>query len=354
MAVELVNDGPSRSCSAEQGSATRRAPGGAILSAPHFTASRNGREAPIFVEKTASDRRFGDQENSLADMLATERTLSRDIVPPVEHAVPGVEVLAVELLSPSRFCVYVDHTKGVDHALCARVTELLADYRASYTIDVFFTGLDRPLRTPAHFRAAIGQDVQIRNGRRHRWQEALSRHRGCRLRTERPPRLRRHGARHPVRADRPGQPDRRGIGEVMSQEIMEGIRTIEREKGIESGTLVAALEDALLAAYKKTPGASRHAEVILDDEGEFRVFSIEIPPTSRSGSSRRRVRPRSTSSSASKRRPASASTRSSTTPISSSTGRRCRRSDGARRRDAGRLRPDRRDDGQAGHPAAHP
>ena len=34
----------------------------------------------------------------------------------------------------------------------------------------------------------------------------------------------------------------------MSQEIMEGIRTIEREKGIETGTLVAALEDALLAA----------------------------------------------------------------------------------------------------------
>jgi N utilization substance protein A len=33
----------------------------------------------------------------------------------------------------------------------------------------------------------------------------------------------------------------------------------------------------LLAAYKKTPGASRHAEVVLDDEGEFRVFAIDIP-----------------------------------------------------------------------------
>jgi N utilization substance protein A len=63
----------------------------------------------------------------------------------------------------------------------------------------------------------------------------------------------------------------------MSQEIIEGIRTIEREKGIETGTLVEALEDALLAAYKKTPGAARHAEVVLDDEGEFRVFAIEIP-----------------------------------------------------------------------------
>ena len=70
--------------------------------------------------------------------------------------------MAVELLSPSRFCVYVDHTNGVDHALCARVTELLAEYRASYTIDVSSPGLDRPLRTPAHFRAAIGQEAQIR------------------------------------------------------------------------------------------------------------------------------------------------------------------------------------------------
>jgi N utilization substance protein A len=63
----------------------------------------------------------------------------------------------------------------------------------------------------------------------------------------------------------------------MSQEILEAVRDIEREKGIESGTLVAALEDALLAAYKKTPGASRHATVELDDAGDFRVFAIELP-----------------------------------------------------------------------------
>src|SRR3954469_14457359 len=63
----------------------------------------------------------------------------------------------------------------------------------------------------------------------------------------------------------------------MSQEIVDAVRDIEREKGIESGTLVAALEDALLAAYKKTPGATRHATVELDDRGDFRVFSIDIP-----------------------------------------------------------------------------
>src|SRR5438105_13849314 len=64
----------------------------------------------------------------------------------------------------------------------------------------------------------------------------------------------------------------------MSQEIVEAVRDIEREKGIESGTLVAALEDALLAAYKKMPGSSRHATVEIDEAGDFRVFSIELPP----------------------------------------------------------------------------
>src|ERR671938_767158 len=64
----------------------------------------------------------------------------------------------------------------------------------------------------------------------------------------------------------------------MSQEIIDALREIEREKGIEGGTLVHALEDALLAAYKKTPGSSRHASVELDDRGDFRVYSIELPP----------------------------------------------------------------------------
>jgi transcription termination/antitermination protein NusA len=63
----------------------------------------------------------------------------------------------------------------------------------------------------------------------------------------------------------------------MSQEIIEGIQAIEKEKGIEEGVLITALEDALRAAYRKTPGATRHAEVKLDQVGEFRVFGIEIP-----------------------------------------------------------------------------
>jgi N utilization substance protein A len=63
----------------------------------------------------------------------------------------------------------------------------------------------------------------------------------------------------------------------MSQEIIDAVRELERDKGIEEGTLVAAIEDALLAAYKKTPGAARHAVVEMDDQGDSHVYSIELP-----------------------------------------------------------------------------
>ncbi|MGH3034448.1 MAG: transcription termination factor NusA [Gaiellaceae bacterium] len=64
----------------------------------------------------------------------------------------------------------------------------------------------------------------------------------------------------------------------MTREIIEAVREIEKEKGIEGETLVHALEDALLAAYKKTPGAARHAQVELDrGSGDFRVYAIELP-----------------------------------------------------------------------------
>ena len=63
----------------------------------------------------------------------------------------------------------------------------------------------------------------------------------------------------------------------MSREIIEAVRALEREKGIDEGVLVNALEDGLLAAYKKTPGAARHAVVEIDDEGDFRVHAIELP-----------------------------------------------------------------------------
>jgi len=91
-----------------------------------------------------------------------ERELQGEIAPRVEHDLPGVEVLAVELASPDRFVVYVDHPEGVDHALCVRVTDVLRDYLREYTVDVSSPGTERPLRKPAHFAHVIGRRVKLR------------------------------------------------------------------------------------------------------------------------------------------------------------------------------------------------
>ena len=107
--------------------------------------------------------------------FAKERTLQEEIAPAVESRVPGVEVLAVELLSPTRFCVYIDHADGVDHALCERVTRVLDAYRAEYTIDVSSPGPERPLRKREHFAAAIGERVSVRleGGKKNRHRGVL-------------------------------------------------------------------------------------------------------------------------------------------------------------------------------------
>src|SRR5688572_6922120 len=94
--------------------------------------------------------------------FAKERTLQDEIAPAVESRMPGVRVLAVELLSPTRFCVYIDHAGGVDHALCERVTRALDTYRGDWTIDVSSPGPERPLRKPEHFAEVVGERVSVR------------------------------------------------------------------------------------------------------------------------------------------------------------------------------------------------
>ncbi len=98
----------------------------------------------------------------MAQVYEKERQLTREVTSTVEQGLPDVEVLAVELSGPERFTVYIDHSAGVDHALCERVTNLLRGYLDRYTVDVSSPGIERPLRTPAHFRSAVGRKVAIR------------------------------------------------------------------------------------------------------------------------------------------------------------------------------------------------
>src|SRR5215213_190835 len=64
----------------------------------------------------------------------------------------------------------------------------------------------------------------------------------------------------------------------MSQEIVDAVRSLAREKGISEDKLLHALEDALLSAYKKQPDAARYARVTMDPElGEYRVEELLLP-----------------------------------------------------------------------------
>ena len=64
----------------------------------------------------------------------------------------------------------------------------------------------------------------------------------------------------------------------MTQEIVDAVKMLEQEKGIAADTLMDALQDALLSAYKKTPGAAKYAKVELDHgSADFRVYELIVP-----------------------------------------------------------------------------
>jgi ribosome maturation factor RimP len=103
----------------------------------------------------------------MASVHDKERTLEREISGVVEEALPGVEVLAVELSGPERMTVYVDRAgEPVDIALCERVTRVLSDYLREYGIDVSSPGPERPLRKPEHFQRALGRQVKLKTDSR--------------------------------------------------------------------------------------------------------------------------------------------------------------------------------------------
>ena len=95
-----------------------------------------------------------------------ERELYREVSRTVTTALPGVEVLALEVTGRERFCVYVDAPGGVDHALCQQVSGLLRPFLDRYSIEVSSPGLERPLRRREHFAAAAGRPVRVKTADR--------------------------------------------------------------------------------------------------------------------------------------------------------------------------------------------
>jgi N utilization substance protein A len=63
----------------------------------------------------------------------------------------------------------------------------------------------------------------------------------------------------------------------MNFELMEALQVIEREKGVSMDTLLQALADALVSAYKRLPDSAEEAFVEVDaDSGEMHVFAQEL------------------------------------------------------------------------------
>ena len=119
-----------------------------------------GARRPFFVLETVQNDR--------------ERQQYREVSQKVSGAIPGVEVLALEITGRERFRVYVDHPAGVDHALCERVSGVLRPYLDEYSVEVSSPGFDRPLRTRAHFEHAVGRQVRLKTRDRRLRGEVVS------------------------------------------------------------------------------------------------------------------------------------------------------------------------------------
>ncbi len=63
----------------------------------------------------------------------------------------------------------------------------------------------------------------------------------------------------------------------MDYELMEALEVLEREKGVPAETILDALANALVTAYKRSPGAAEEARVTIDqDTGEIKVYAQEL------------------------------------------------------------------------------
>lgn len=82
-------------------------------------------------------------------------------------AMPEVDLLELTLAGgreAGMLRLVVDHPDGVDHDLCVAVTRALEDdgLLEEFGLEVWSPGPEPPLRTPEHFRRAVGRRVRVR------------------------------------------------------------------------------------------------------------------------------------------------------------------------------------------------
>ena len=61
----------------------------------------------------------------------------------------------------------------------------------------------------------------------------------------------------------------------MSNELMQALKELEKERGIPQEALIEAIKSALNTAYKKNFGASQNVRIDIDDDGSVGVFGVK-------------------------------------------------------------------------------
>ncbi len=97
-------------------------------------------------------------------MKESREELERMIEATLAERFPQVELVDLEVRGGpgGTLTVFVDRPGGVDLELCGAVSAALDDVRASYSLEVSSPGLNRRLRKPAHFAAALGREVAVK------------------------------------------------------------------------------------------------------------------------------------------------------------------------------------------------
>ncbi|MDQ3107287.1 MAG: ribosome maturation factor RimP [Actinomycetota bacterium] len=98
-------------------------------------------------------------------MSVTDRV--RDLIEPLVSA-HGLELVDVEH-GPGLLRIYLDREGGIDLETITRYSEQISDLLdlhdpvpSRYTLEVSSPGLERPLKTPAHFLRFVGTVVNIK------------------------------------------------------------------------------------------------------------------------------------------------------------------------------------------------
>lgn len=103
-------------------------------------------------------------------MTKQEQQLTELLAPTVEAC--GFELLGLELVRAGRHStlrLYIEHPEGITVEHCAQVSREVSaildvedPIQTEYVLEVSSPGLDRPLFTPAHFAAVVGQKIDVK------------------------------------------------------------------------------------------------------------------------------------------------------------------------------------------------